>query len=146
MVWAARGEIEFVIAVYTIRSDIPQSPLALGWLCHNTIDGRSAPAFNPIFHILCHFVFAAGSEGVLTHMINHPFQPTWFTISLFVLSTGANCKYYKKYESWATIAAPFFYQARALRALGLLLADGTPTVGGGKTFWAVSQIFLRKQL
>ena len=25
-------------------------------------------------------------------------------------------------------------QARALRALGLLLADGTPTVGGGKTF------------
>ena len=25
------------------------------------------------------------------------------------------------------------YQARALRALGLLLADGTPTVGGGKT-------------
>ena len=34
----------------------------------------------------------------------------------------------------------------ALRALGLLLADGTPTVGGGKTFWAVSQFFLRKQL
>ena len=39
---------------------------------------------------------------------------------------------------------PYFYQARArsaqaqracaLRALGLLLADGTPTVGGGKTF------------
>ena len=26
------------------------------------------------------------------------------------------------------------YQARALRALGLLLADGAPTVGGGKTF------------
>ena len=38
------------------------------------------------------------------------------------------------------------YPARALRALGLLLADGTPTVGGGKTFWAVSRIFLRKQL
>ena len=34
----------------------------------------------------------------------------------------------------------------ALRALGLLLADRTPTVGGGKTFWAVSQFFLRKQL
>ena len=27
-----------------------------------------------------------------------------------------------------------YYPARALRALGLLLADGTPTVGGGKTF------------
>ena len=26
------------------------------------------------------------------------------------------------------------YQASALRALGLLLADRTPTVGGGKTF------------
>ena len=29
---------------------------------------------------------------------------------------------------------PDHYQACALRALGLLLADGTPTVGGGKTF------------
>ena len=48
------------------------------------------------------------------------------------------------------------YQARArsvrargactLWALGLLLADWTPTVGGGKTFWRVSRIFLRKQL
>ena len=28
----------------------------------------------------------------------------------------------------------FDYPARALRALGLLLADGAPTVGGGKTF------------
>ena len=26
------------------------------------------------------------------------------------------------------------YQARALRALGLLLADGAPTVGGGEDF------------
>ena len=39
------------------------------------------------------------------------------------------------------------FQARcALRALGLLLADGTPTVGGGKTFWRLSRIYLRKQL
>ena len=29
------------------------------------------------------------------------------------------------------------YQARALRALGLLLADGAPTVGGGKSFCRV---------
>ena len=28
----------------------------------------------------------------------------------------------------------FLNPARALRALGLLLADGAPTVGGGKTF------------
>ena len=38
------------------------------------------------------------------------------------------------------------YPARALRALGPLLADGAPTVGGGKTFLRVSQIFLWKQL
>ena len=52
------------------------------------------------------------------------------------------------YKCHATCNFSFlsFYQARALRALGLLLADGTPTVGGGKTFWAVSQNFLRKQL
>ena len=31
--------------------------------------------------------------------------------------------------------------ARALRALGLLLADGAPTVGRGKTIWQVSWIF-----
>ena len=33
-----------------------------------------------------------------------------------------------------TLISYFFYPARALRALGLLLADGAPTVGGGKTF------------
>ena len=45
------------------------------------------------------------------------------------------------------------YQARArarracaLRALGLLLADGAPTVGRGKTFWLVNKFFLRKLL
>ena len=32
------------------------------------------------------------------------------------------------------IKSYIYYPARALRALGLLLADGTPTVGGGKTF------------
>ena len=32
------------------------------------------------------------------------------------------------------IDASLICQARALRALGLLLADGAPTVGGGKTF------------
>ena len=31
--------------------------------------------------------------------------------------------------------------ARALRALGLLLADGVPTVGLGKTFWCVGRFF-----
>ena len=32
-------------------------------------------------------------------------------------------------------------RARALTALGLLLADGAPTVGRGRTFWQVSRIF-----
>ena len=37
-----------------------------------------------------------------------------------------------------------FYPACALRALGLLLADGVPTVGWGKTFWRVRQVPLTK--
>ena len=37
-----------------------------------------------------------------------------------------------------------FYPARALRALGLLLADGAPTVGLGKTFWRVGRVPLTK--
>ena len=36
------------------------------------------------------------------------------------------------------------YPARALRALGLLLADGAPTVGWGKTFWRVGRVPLTK--
>ena len=31
-------------------------------------------------------------------------------------------------------------RASALRALGLLLADGAPTVGWGKTFWRVGRV------
>ena len=44
------------------------------------------------------------------------------------LPTGTTAKYLQIYI--------FIKPARfcALRALGLLLADGTPTVGGGKTF------------
>ena len=34
-----------------------------------------------------------------------------------------------------------FFGFRVLRVLGLLLADGAPTVGRGKTFWQVCQIF-----
>ena len=61
-----------------------------------------------------------------------------------------NCDYYHNYHYY------YYYPARArsaqarracaLRALGLLLADTAPTVGGGKTFRRVSRIFLRKQL
>jgi len=37
---------------------------------------------------------------------------------------------------WSTLILHILldHPARALRALGLLLADGAPTVGGGKTF------------
>ena len=34
--------------------------------------------------------------------------------------------------------------AHALRPLGLLLADGVPTVGWGKTFWCVGVFFFTK--
>ena len=36
-------------------------------------------------------------------------------------------------EAWR-VNTSCIYEARALRALGLLLADGAPTVGRGKTF------------
>ena len=46
-------------------------------------------------------------------------------------------------EVWKMWALSFsLYPARAL---GLLLADGAPTVGWGKTFWRVGRFFLRKQ-
>ena len=40
----------------------------------------------------------------------------------------------KSTKSMRSFYISFSYQARALRALGLLLADGTPTVGGGEDF------------
>ena len=40
----------------------------------------------------------------------------------------------KKENLQGNVKKNFDYPARALRALGLLLADGAPTVGGGKTF------------
>ena len=48
-------------------------------------------------------------------------------IASFMSSAAQNIAvlYWKEYLA---------YPARALRALGLLLADGTPTVEGGKTF------------
>ena len=36
--------------------------------------------------------------------------------------------------------------ARTLRALGLLLADGAPTLGWGKTFWRFGRLFLSDPL
>ena len=53
----------------------------------------------------------------------------WFCTQLYLhwqRNWSNNCK--KKTMQF------FFYPARALRALGLLLADGAPIVGGGKTF------------
>ena len=42
---------------------------------------------------------------------------------------------------------PLIYpaRARALRALGLLLADGALTVGWGKTFWGIGRVPSRKR-
>ena len=60
---------------------------------------------------------------ILTNMDTRPDFYHFFLLSfiLNIMDTRRQIYYY-------------FYQARALRALGLLLADGTPTVGGGKTF------------
>ena len=48
---------------------------------------------------------------------------SWFVIAKFSSNENHNCD-----------NDDYDYPARALRALGLLLADGAPTVGGGKTF------------
>ena len=89
-----------------------------------------------------------------------------FSISSLEISHGSSmpslicpafsgCSFYGHSESWRSCGSKakcnakieiVTYQARALRALGLLLADGAPTLGRGKTFWHVSRIFLRKQL
>ena len=42
--------------------------------------------------------------------------------------------YHDGYDDDNTFNFMVIYPARALRALGLLLADGAPTVEGGKTF------------
>ena len=45
------------------------------------------------------------------------------------------------YEIWALTDHEIYYRARALRALGLLLADGALTEGRAKTFWRVGRFF-----
>ena len=63
---------------------------------------------------------AAGGRSVIDHAAS--------TQSVILNKKSMNTYMYdlRKYIS--------IFPARALRALGLLLADGTPTVGGGKTF------------
>ena len=56
--------------------------------------------------------------------------------SLFKFSWLLNAKSSKDQAS--STSANLFCPARALRALGLLMADGAPIVGGGKTFWPVN--------
>ena len=63
-----------------------------------------------------------------------------------VLNRGGNHHLYPEEKTLISSYLVLARRACVLRALGLLLADGAPTVGGGKTFWAVSRIFLRKQL
>ena len=53
--------------------------------------------------------------------------PRWYQVFAYF-----QCLLLKK--SADTIVTLLCFQARALRALGLLLADGAPTVGRGKTF------------
>ena len=60
-------------------------------------------------------------------------------LQLFLAFLNANKAFYSLFASWSKLGQKTFlklghYPARALRALGLLLADGAPTVGGGKTF------------
>ena len=49
------------------------------------------------------------------------------------------------YEGFPYPARARARRACALRALGLLLADGVLTVGWGKTFWRVGRVPTRKR-
>ena len=90
----------------------------------------------------CHFC-GIGIPSQALSLYNHSLHLLSFSLSLCYFS--AKCTFLSIFSLYS-LTSSCLYQARALRALGLLLADGTPTVGGGKTFWAVSQFFLRKQL
>ena len=77
--------------------------------------------------------FSGNNEANLKWKVNE--QIKW-AISLIIIRASSAAM-----RTWGcSLELPYsiYYPARAL---GLLLADGTPTVGGGKTFWAVSQIF-----
>ena len=80
-------------------------------------------------------------QGALLCHTRGPGQPSGLRRTHLGTGTGHICS-----SNLVSLELSSPRRACALRALGLLLADGTPTVGGGKTFWAVSQIFLRKQL
>ena len=54
-------------------------------------------------------------------------------------------KYPPRVSSMIAAKNKIFYPACALRALGLLLADGVLTVGWGKTFWRVRRVPTRKR-
>ena len=47
---------------------------------------------------------------------------------------------HKRWSSRSTKLLYFDHPAHALRALGLLLADGALTVGWGKTFWCIGRV------
>ena len=92
---------------------------------------------------------AASSKGIQISM--NVLQFNWPLLTIREVSFSylfTECSMFVG-EKWLCSAPPSFvskflsmycnayisvYPARALRALGLLLADGAPTVGGGKTF------------
>ena len=75
-------------------------------------------------------------------------HPSLIMRKLLQFLCGVTKEFYELF--WFPFTALIFIQpvheararkACALRALGLLLADGAPTVGRGKTFWRVNRIF-----
>ena len=59
---------------------------------------------------------------------------------LFPSNTGKMISMVAEDDYPARARSAWARRARALRALGLLLADGAPTVGLGKTFWRVGRV------
>ena len=161
---------------YGARSLLVQVSRFLGfvWIWYNIVaPSSSAPFFNPVDSLLIGWW---GDRDTRSQWLSWRVQPAQcsskcgqkglFLLACIHQNTKVNKVAYAFHLHTLLVSLNFLtlkcqhvifcYQARArrararracaLRALGLLLADGTTTVGGGKTFWAVSQIFLRKQL
>ena len=75
-----------------------------------------------------------------------PFQGVFSFLSvLFTEHLESRGDAYSNYCLTFTQLHKYVYPARALRALGLLLADGALTVGWGKTFWGIGRVPSRKR-
>ena len=81
-----------------------------------------------------HYAIAVGKNSCFVLHCNVAYRYAIFLCSLLYLARPKKSSWATNYCNQARARSARARRACALRALGLLLADGTPTVGGGKTF------------